>query len=163
MIELLEFEYRICKIVGKDRNDVNIANGVIERIMSKIKTPEEIHIEGAVGEFVVAKFLNVYPDFTTEPRRRGAELMFMGWKVDAKNRNPYRDMMTPCHKQLGDADIYVCVTGEFPKYEITGWCWENELIRPENVRNFGYRDSYFLEEGKLHNILNLKYIDWNNI
>jgi hypothetical protein len=146
-ITLNQFEIRMCKALARERQDTNDANGVVDRKIAD-RTGYEIHYQGTLGECTASKYLNVYPDFTTNSRSGGSELVFRGYRIDVKNRNPYRDLMTPATKRLGEADIYICVTGENP-FILLGWCYEKELINPERIVTWTPVRSYFLRENDL--------------
>jgi len=143
-ISLNPLELQICLLIAEERQNTNEANRVTDRKISD-KPALDLHYQGLTGEFVVAKYLNVYPDFTTQSRHGGSELIFRGWKVDAKNVNPHTNLMTPTHKKLEDADIYVVVTGDNPYY-ILGWCFAGELINHRNIVYFTPVESYLLRK-----------------
>jgi|WetSurSiteA1Bulk_404760.scaffolds.fasta_scaffold06173_4 hypothetical protein len=153
-INLNNEEIKVCEAIAKKRRGNDRKNNIIDRKLSDDEGIE-IDIRGMIGEFVIAKYLNIYPDFTTQPRGGGYELTYRNWSIDAKNRTPYKDMMTPTYKKKGESDIYIVVSGKNP-YEIIGWCLEDELIKDENIINFARTPSYFLERKNLHRPEKLK-------
>lgn len=157
-IVLSQFEQKICYIIAKERLMVDEKSNVTER---KVSTDSAIDIgyRGVVGEFVVAKYLNVYPDFTTEPRSGGHELTYHGWGIDAKYCHPHKNLIAPLHKKIGSADIYICVNGVNPYY-ILGWCFEAELIDNKNIAEWMPKPCYFLGYEYLRQPLDLYKIIW---
>jgi hypothetical protein len=156
-ITLNAFELRLCKALAAVRQETNDINGVIDHRIAKNKSSLEINFQGAKGEIALARFLNVYPDLTTQSRSGGCDLIFRGNKIDVKNRHPYRDLMTPATKKAGESDIYVCVTGDNPII-LLGWCYENQFINPRRIVHWTPVTSYFVREAELNNIFDLMNI-----
>lgn len=160
-VELNAFELGICMGLAEERQMMNEYNYVVDRRIAIDKSSVEVHLQGVKGELALAKYLNVYPDFTTNCRKGGSELVYRGWRLDAKNRNPYRDLMTPASKRPGEADIYVCITGDNPLI-LLGWCFDKEFIIPERIVTWTPIKSYFMEEKELRDMNDLLNISFCN-
>lgn len=156
-IILNTFELRVCKTLGKERYDVDVANNIVDRKADPKRTGVDISISGTKGEFAVAKYLNLYPDFTTHIRGGGCDLYHGEMKIDVKNAHPHQNLMTPTFKKLGEADIYICIAGDNP-FKILGWCYEKELINPDRIAKWTPVESYFLKREELRDIRELKKI-----
>jgi hypothetical protein len=147
-IPLNDLEVRFCTIIGKERQAENERNHIASQRIDPDKTDEEIHIQGVCGEWVVCKYLNAYPDFTIKSRHGSHDLVYRGWKIDAKNTHPHRNLMIPCTKEKGQSDIYVVVSGTNP-YEIVGWTWEDDLMKPEHIFKTKYNTCWRMMESEL--------------
>ena len=114
---------------------------------------EHRDIQGVCAEFAIAKYMNLYPDLTTHARRGGHDLTSKdGKRIDVKQCD--RDdgnLIAPIHKNGHEIDVYVLVTGTNP-YSVVGWCRSDELIREENIKDFGYGRTYFMSRDKLKQI-----------
>lgn len=91
--------------------------------------PEEgwtVHIEGALGELVVAKFLNIYWDFSVN-RFQGPDLG-KNYQVKTRAKNHY-DLLVRPHDN--DNDIYILVVGMAPEYRVVGWYYGRDAKKEE--------------------------------
>ena len=149
-VRLNSLECEICHIIAVERQAENDKRQLVDRKIAN-RDSTEIHYQGVIGEFVVAKYLNIYPDFNTHMRPGSYDLVYRGWTIDVKNRGKYEDMMAPAHKKIGESDIYIVVHG-FNPYEFSGWCFDYELIKDENFITFTERDSYFLPKYRLYDM-----------
>ena len=104
------------------------------------------HIQGAIGELVVAKARNLYfmPTINTF---KGADI---GANVQVRLRTKHewqmiiRDDDDPEH-------IFVHVTGTGPTYCIRGWAYAKDVMKPEYRQNYGNRvESWFVPEEALN-------------
>lgn len=106
----------------------------------------QIHIEGALAEQAVAKYLNVYWD--GKGTRGGADLC--GY-IDVKHSpNPTHRLIV---KQNGHKDwLYWFVTGGYGMYQIHGWCWGVDAKRDDYWEDptGGGRWAYFVPRHALH-------------
>jgi len=132
-INLTDFELEvIVPALAEWRRGTNRQFGVHDK---KISTEPgmKIDMDGAKGELVWAKYLNIYPDFSTEIRSGGAELTYRGWSIDAKFKNGgWKDILTPIDTPLDKSEIYAACGGHNP-YELYGWCFNFELIDEKNI------------------------------
>lgn len=103
------------------------------------------HIQGAIGEIVVAKARNLY-FMPTVNTFKGADI---GANVQVRLRTKHewqmiiRDDDDPEH-------IFVHVTGTGPTYCIRGWAYAKDVMKPEYRQNYGNRvESWFVPEEAL--------------
>jgi hypothetical protein len=133
-------------------------DGVKEKKIGK-QDPLDAEINGFGAEMALAKFLNVYPDFTLT-KEQGAPDLWVSYgeervfRVDVKH-TVYGSgkLIAPRWKKPEDTDLYVLVTGRMPEFTIVGWAWAEELLLEENLRDFGYGDQglcYSMVQSKLH-------------
>jgi hypothetical protein len=154
-IALNAFEFEVCWHIAKERQAENERNNIIDKRINKTKSAVQLNYEGLIGEFVVAKYLNIYPDFTTNVRQGGRDLKYKIWKLDAKNLTQPNYLLAPNWKKLGQSDIYIHIYGHNP-YEIIGWAFETELIKPKNLNEIDFPiPSYALPACNLHPIENM--------
>lgn len=151
---LVQDEYRVCKVIGKQRHIENKRAGTINKKVLADYTNDLALFEAntLAAEMLVAKDLNVYPDFSFHPRKGGADLQSAGYKIDVKWS--IREVYNLCTSVLKDdksADIYILVLGEYPHMVIAGWCWSSEFINPVNLRRgkAGATDYYLLPKTRL--------------
>lgn len=154
-VTLNAYELKICKFLADERQNTNDANGVKDRRIDPNRNSFEVHFQGTKGEFAVAKYLNIYPDFNVYSRKGGHDLVYCEKKLDVKNAHPHVNLMTPATKQLGEADIYVCVTGDNPII-LLGWCYERALINPNRLVDWTPVRAYFMERRMLNDIYSLE-------
>ena len=113
------------------------------------------------AEIAVARYCNRYPDLTIGPQRGGADLVIAGKTVDVKTTvmNPGY-LQASLNKKLGDADIYLLVTNNFPNFTIQGGVFNFQLLNNSNIRDTGFGNKYTLEQSQLSG---LKELFKNNV
>jgi hypothetical protein len=146
---LSELEVQICKSIALQRRKADRDAGIDEKYLGP-GDGEHRDIQGVCAEFAIAKLMNLYPDFTTNPRRGGKDLTDKnGKRIDVKQTDKENgNLIAPFHKSVNEVDIYVLVIGTNP-YQVVGWCKSAELIRDENIKDFGYGKTYFMHRDKL--------------
>ena len=92
------------------------------------------HIEGAMGEFAVAKFLGLYPGAITD-----AKATDVGEHYEVRTR-PLRYQELFIKKDEKEDKYYILVQGSYGRYTICGWISAYEV--------FTHRDWYHNNEGK---------------
>jgi hypothetical protein len=106
----------------------------------------EINIEGAVGELVVAKYLNIYWDGSVNTYKSGHDVG--GYEVRTRSKSWYELLIRPDDK---DDAIYILVTGKGFDYKIRGWLLGKDAKRKEWFKAHGGRDpAYFAPQSVLH-------------
>jgi hypothetical protein len=75
-VELLSFEISMSIDLAESRRKANREAGIVDRMIG-FRDPLEIEIDGVLGEFAVCKYLNVFPDLTTEIRAGGHDCVYM--------------------------------------------------------------------------------------
>jgi len=123
-----------------------LKNGFRDKHGADAKSPWQWHIEGALGECVVAQYLGVYWDHSLGSFK-GADL---GNRIQVRTRSQgWHDLIvrpddTPEH-------AYILVTGQAPNYQVRGWIYGNEAQRPEWWKTLGDRPpAWFVPQEHLH-------------
>jgi hypothetical protein len=151
-IQLNVSEQNITKELSQKRYENNRAENIENKKIGR-QSNYETDLDGFGAELAVAKYLNIYPDFTIEPRNGGIDLTLKsGCTIDVKQTRYNNGKLIATMKKEKDknvADIFVLVTGIFPAYDIVGWCKKNELINQNNVIDLGYGNTYGLNQDKL--------------
>ncbi len=142
----------ICKKIALERRRKDREAGVSEKYLGP-GDGENRDIQGVCAEFAIAKMMNLYPDLTTNPRHGGIDLIDKsGKRIDVKQTDREDgNLIAPAHKNINEVDVYILVIGTNP-YQPVGWCKSDELIRRENIKDFGYGKTYFLHRSKLRQI-----------
>jgi hypothetical protein len=92
-------------------------------------------LQGAAGEVVLAKFLNVYPDLSDTPGKY--DIYWDGYKVDVKtthHENGHLEVSSK--KKVGDASVYALVIGEFPNFRVAGWKLASGTMREDSLYTY---------------------------
>ena len=160
-ITLNEAEIRLAKYIGKCRFDNARNNGIANQKMGS-QSNQLTDENGMGGEIALCKFLNCYPDMEIVLDLPSYDLVYRGKRIDAKTTT-YKDgrLLATLKTSLGDADIYVLVTGQIPDYTLAGWALETELLSDSNIRDLGHGRGYCMSQSQLLPINQLKTLDTN--
>jgi len=131
-------------------------NGKLPTVTNKImgdQDPLEGDINSMGGEIAVARIFKIHPDLSTEPRRGGPDNIINGKVVDVKTTT-YENgrLLAILDKKKDPCEIYILVRGTLPNYELSGWCYGEELFREGNIKNLGHGPGYVLENHKLRSM-----------
>lgn len=148
-IKLTNSELKICEWIAKNRYQNNRADNIVDKKIGP-QSCEITDLDGICGEFAFCKAFNLYPDMTINPRSGGYDLIVKGKRVDIKTTR-YRTgkLLATKDKKIDDADIYVLVLSDYPKYIILGWCRSEDLIKDNNLVDLGYGLTYAMDQSKL--------------
>lgn len=148
-VDLTEAEMFICRMLGVMRRS-EAMHKVQDQQVGKNDT-WSIDIDGMVGEFCVAKLLNVCPDLTVSIRKGGADLMSSDKKtIDVKTTRHRNGRLLATLKKLHEpCDIYILVIVDDKGGDVIGWAKHEELCIDKNKMNLGHGDGYGLEQGQL--------------
>ena len=91
------------------------------------------HIEGAMGELVVAKVLDIYWDGSVNTFSRSD---LPGIEVRTRSKGDYELIVRP---HDSDESVFVLVTGKCPIYVVRGWIKGRDAKRPEWLKEHGSR------------------------
>ena len=134
-VKLSPSEIAMATHLASARQSVNRAAGISNRMVG-FRDPFEIDVDGVVGEFAVAKHLNVYPDLTFERRAGGYDIAFRGLRCDVKAR-PYNNapaLQVPEYKKDRDnSDVYILVEVERTNTAILGFATKDKVFQDENL------------------------------
>lgn len=140
VVKLVDTEISIAKRLGQLRCARNRAQGIKNTLYhnGKKKTQEEVDIDAVGAEIAFCKWLNIYPDLTTNVRAKGIDCTWRGLTIDIKNTDLLEGrLICRISKELKDADIYVLTIGELPSYNLVGWCYSGELIDTQRIGYLG--------------------------
>jgi hypothetical protein len=149
-IDLSEAELLICRNLGVMRRSI---------AMHKVKDQQmgnqdtwAIDIDGMVGEFCAAKFLNLCPDLTVGIRKGGADLVgHNGKTIDVKTtRHKDGRLLATLKKIESQCDRYVLVIVDDFGGEIIGWASKEKLFTETNKTNLGHGIGYALNQQQLN-------------
>ena len=106
---------------------------------------------GLGGELTVAKWLNLYTDFTIYVRQGGADLVtHSGTRIDVKTtKYATGRLLAKINTAYESIDVFVLVTTDYPTFTVRGWATKEQLINPENIINLGHGDGYGLNQDQL--------------
>ena len=106
---------------------------------------------GLGGELTVAKWLNLYPDFTIYVRQGGADLVtHSGTRIDVKTtKYATGRLLAKINTAYESIDVFVLVTTDYPTFTVRGWATKEQLINPENIINLGHGDGDGLTQDQL--------------
>ena len=152
-IDLSIHELLICKTLGIFRRTCASGN-VVDRQVGK-QDPWEIDIDGVVGEYCVAKWLNVFPDFTVSIRKGGIDLVsHSGKTIDVKTtRYKTGKLLATTSKVNTACDIYVLAIVDDTGANIVGWASKDELLQDCNLVDLGHGKGFALEQSELQKVL----------
>ena len=114
----------------------------------------QMDLEGAGAELVACQILGVEPD--TETREGTGEnfpkhdLMYEGVTIDVKTTKvQHGQLIVKKYKALNPCDWYMLVIGPFPEYWLAGFAHKSQVFKPENIKNFGWKDVYAIHQPSL--------------
>lgn len=149
-IELTPAEMLLAGQVGLMRQVQNLRNGRQDRFGCDPGSGWQVHIEGACGEFAVAKFLGVF---------WSGNLSFLkaadvgSIQVRTSSENHHRLIL---HDSDPSDARFVLVTGRAPSYTLRGWVTGSDGKRKENWSDpAGGRPAYFVPHSSLHDMEDL--------
>lgn len=149
---LNEAEIILSTYIGMARYNNARTNNIVDQKMGD-QSCAFVDINGMGGELAAARFFNAYPDLTIVEADRLPGYDFRtrtGLKVDVKTTEyPAGKLLATLKTQLGDADMYVLVTGVLPKYRVVGYAKEEKLLDEENIGDLGKGKGYILEQKSL--------------
>lgn len=116
---------------------------------------EQTDLEGVGAEIAYCKMMNVYPDteIALESLPPEDAVLPDGRLVDVKvTKYPSGRLLATLKKKVGDVDLYVLVTGSFPKYRIVGQMGSAELIQAGRVDDLGHGPGYIATQDELEKV-----------
>ena len=144
-------EKAIATYVAKCRDAECRSNKVTDRQVGS-QDPVQIEYDGVLSEMAVAKKFNAYPDFTTEIRKGGYDLLIRGLRADVKSTR-YDNVIMCIHKGKDpDAcDIYVSTRINIEdNVEILGYIESAKAITDKNIGDLGHGPCYVIHVDKLN-------------
>ena len=151
--ELNRHELLVCDIFGSIRRK-NAMQFNYDRQVSK-QNPYDMDTDGFMGEFIVAKHLNVMPDFTINEKKNAVDLIWKRKTIDVKTtRNPTGNVYVTEYHRKNPCDLYIQVVIDPPYGEITGWIGKETLFDVATLMQ-GNHPSYCVKQSDLKAMENL--------
>ena len=149
-IDLNAGEMHVCRLIGFLRRSINL-NKTKDQQVGK-QDPWDIDMDGVIGEFCVAKILNVCPDFSIHARSGGDDLTLPNGKsIDVKTtRLKQGNLLATLSKVTSQSDVYILAIVDDRGCDVEGWVSKEQLFKNENVRNLGHGNTYFLSKEQLN-------------
>jgi hypothetical protein len=160
IIELNRHELVMCDLFGSIRRK-NAMQFNYDRQVSK-QNPYDMDIDGFMGEFVVAKYLNVMPDFTINEKKNAVDLIWNNKTIDVKTtRNPHGNVYVTEYHRKSPCDLYIqVVLLDAHLGEITGWIGKETMFDVATLVE-GKHPSYCIKQADLikENLSEFYYIN----
>jgi hypothetical protein len=140
-------------MIGMMRRSKDMGN-VIDQQVGKDDT-WGIDIDGVVGEYCVAKQLNVCPDLTVSPRKGGIDLKSRtGNSIDVKTtRHKSGRLLATVKKIENPCDIYVLVIVDDNGGDVIGYATKEDLFDEKNIKDLGHGNTYALDQNELKELI----------
>jgi Family of unknown function (DUF5843) len=149
-VDLNAGEMHVCRLIGFLRRSINL-NKTKDQQVGK-QDPWDIDMDGVIGEFCVAKVLNVCPDFSIHARSGGDDLILPNGKsIDVKTtRLKQGNLLATLSKVSSQSDVYILAIVDDRGCDVEGWVSKEQLFKNENVKNLGHGNTYFLSKEQLN-------------
>jgi hypothetical protein len=117
----------------------------------------QAHIEGAIGELVAAKALDLPWVPKVDNFKSGGDVF--GMEIRCRSRPEFELYIRP--DEPGDRP-YVLVRGAGLDYAVVGWYWGDKIKKHGRVEDFGRRNSpvYVVADGKLLSMTHEYLLRW---
>jgi len=151
-INLSTSELFVCRMLGMMRRSTAM-NRVSDQQMGDQDT-WAIDIDGVVGEFCVAKALNLCPDFSISVRSGGADLINHGKQtIDVKTtRVKSGRLLATLKKADASCDLYYLVIVDDLGGDLVGCVTKEKLFAEENKKDIGHGIGYVMEQDQLDKV-----------
>jgi hypothetical protein len=133
-ITLTDLEKKIAVIMGTARYEA--VKAWFEERGLECRDSLKANVLGAEAELAFCKMFNVYPDWTTNSRVGGFDIVFPGLRTEVKGapdwgRNTL--LMVQNKESPDDFDIGVLMIGSDGQYRFGGWLWSHEICKSESL------------------------------
>jgi hypothetical protein len=147
-IDLSRQELMICDIIGSIRRKNAMQHNKDRQVSNQ--DPFQQDIDGFMGEFIVAKYLNLMPDFSINAKKNPIDLRDQsGNSIDVKTtRNPQGKIYVTEYHRNSPCDIYIQVVIDETGGDIIGWIKGSDLFDKATLIG-GSHPSYMLEQSDL--------------
>jgi len=127
----------------------------VDRQVSK-QNPYDMDIDGFKGEFIVAKYLNLMPDFTLNERKNPVDLWIKGKSIDVKaTRNKLGNIYVTMYHKKNPCDYYIQTVVDDLGGLIRGWISGEDLFKVAILNEEHFHPSYMLPQAQLKPIEDL--------
>jgi hypothetical protein len=153
-IDLSRQELFICEYFGTMRRK-NAMQFNVDRQVSK-QNPYDMDIDGFKGEFIVAKYLNLMPDFTLNERKNPVDLWLKGKSIDVKaTRNKLGNIYVTMYHKKNPCGYYIQTVVDDLGGLIRGWISGEDLFKVAILNEEHSHPSYMLPQAQLKPIEDL--------
>ena len=149
-IKLSPSELRMCRFIGAMRY-ATTNDACAEQIQSDLD-PLGIVVDGVIGEYCVAKHLNLHFSMDTDLRDWGADLISKNGKTIDVKTTKFKNgrLFATKTSQKKDFDIYILCELNEDGVDIVGWIYRNEFIKDENLIDGKKGQYYAIHNSKLN-------------
>ena len=161
---LSQEERQFCLYVAHQRELIAEKNGLKNKLIDKTRRSFLRHVEGFAGELVLSRFLRVEANPILDASQVKGSIDFVNYdnlKIEAKTTDLQDGKLIANVKKtrLDHSDVYFLITGDTVSwfYQIRGWAWASDFIRPENIEMM-QTEVYALRQDQLQTIRK-----WRNI
>lgn len=149
-INLSNPELYTCRMLGVMRRST-AKDRVVDQSVGK-ENPWAMDMDGVIGEFCVAKILNLWPDMTIGVRKGGADIVTQkGTTIDVKTtRVKSGKLLATLSKASDPCDAYVLAIVDDNGCTIAGWASKEMLFKKENINDLGHGNGYCLTQDQLN-------------
>jgi hypothetical protein len=151
-INLSTSELFVCRMLGMMRRSTAM-NRVGDQQMGDQDT-WAIDIDGVVGEFCVAKALNLCPDFSVSVRSGGSDLVTHDKQtIDVKTtRVKGGRLLATLKKADASCDLYYLVIVDDFGGDLVGYINKEKLFVEENKKDIGHGIGYIMSQDQLNRV-----------
>lgn len=134
LVQLDQSEIALLMKIGEMRNKTTSKHSP-DMAQDKTQNSVQMSIQGTIGEYAVAKRLNLHFDMNTAYRNFGADLIsHRNAKIDVKSTTKAGGNMNAVGwTKPEDADVYILTEVEIPFVNIVGWIKSTDFIKEENI------------------------------
>jgi len=127
-IDLTRHEFFICEYIGSIRRKNAMTHNTDRQISNQ--DPFQQDIDGFVGEYIVAKYFNLMPDFSVNPKKNPIDLISRtGKSLDVKTtRNKDGKVYVTDYHKNNPCDFYILVVIDDKGGDIAGWIDQETLF-----------------------------------
>jgi hypothetical protein len=149
-VDLTDSEFRILNFVGTMRYHIT-SSACAEQLQDKTQNPLDVVINGVIGEYIVAKGLDLFFDLNCDLRKWGEDLKTKKGKTIDVKATWKKDGPLNCRlsKKWKSSDFYVLVELDDAGGDIVGWIRKNDLFKTENEVDIGNGPYYSVSQDKL--------------
>ena len=159
LITLNETEQRLAKFIAACRY-VNSRKNNIKDAKIGPQSCDETDLEGIAAEIAFCKLHNLYPDTEIGSYAYADCYSVHHGAVDVKTTKYKNGHLIVRKSKLGnEPDSYALMIGVFPEYRYVGSLSSNEILKCENLKDFGYGKSYAVGQERLNEGKNTSNID----
>jgi hypothetical protein len=150
-INLNRHELLLCEFFGVMRRKNAMTHNADRQYSDR--NPYDIDIDGFMGEFIVAKFLNLCPDFSLNEKKNPVDLKTHNGKtIDVKTtRNKNKPLMITEYHKKNPCDFYIYLLCDDLGADILGWIDKDNFFKEATLKTTKNYNSYAYEK-ELKNI-----------